>query len=95
MSKHFLGDTNKLVNIEISFYRIKVLNEKFPMMNEKAEEECQLVKETEESIIRNAKEMKNEAGDLFTGCMVENMKPHIRSDLCLVQNEKSIPDIKP
>ena len=71
------------------------MNEDFPMMNEKAEEECPVVKE---AIIRNAKEMKFEVEGYqtrYTGCMVENMKPHILSDLCLVQKEKSIPDTKP
>ena len=95
MSKCFLCNTTKLVNIEIFFYRIKALNEKFPMMNEMAEEEFQLVKATEEGIVRSAKELKHEGGDLYTGCMVENMKPHILSDLCLIQKEKSIPSVKP
>ena len=65
-------------------------------MNEKAEEECPVVKANEEAIIRKAKEMKHEVeGGLHVGCMVENMKPHILSDLCLTQQKKSIPAVKP
>ena len=78
-------------------YRLKALNEAFPMMNEKAEEECPVVKATEEAIIRDAKEMKFKVEGyptLYTGCMVENMKPNILSDLCLVQNKMSIPAVK-
>ena len=69
------------------------MNEAFPMMNEKAEEECPVVKATDEAIIRQAKEMKHEKGD-YIGCMVENMKPHILSDLCLVQKVMWIPAVK-
>ena len=68
------------------------MNEAFPMMNEKAEEECPVVKANESAIIRDAKGMKFK--DLYTGCMVKNMKPHILSDLCLDQKEKSIPAVK-
>ena len=75
-------------------YRLKALNEAFPIMNEKAEEECPVVKANEEAIIRKAKEMKHKEGR-YIGCMVENMKPQILSDLCLIQKEKSIPSVKP
>lgn len=68
------------------------MNEKFPMQNQMTEYACKVVRDTEEEIERNAKEMKIERGD-YVGCNVENMRPHILSDLCLIHNEGTIPSI--
>ena len=69
------------------------MNEKFPLLNQNTECTCRVVRENENEIVKNAMEMKNENG-FDIGCMVENMKPHILSELCLIQKEQSIPFLK-
>ena len=63
------------------------------MQNQKTENTCNIVKETEEEIKRSAIEAKNEQND-FIGFLVKNMKRHILSNLCLIQRDQSIPIIK-
>ena len=81
------------------FSRIKDINCQYPMLNEGTEEKCEYVKESEEKIessawIKDSETIgwKKEAN--LKGLRVENMKPHILSDLCLIMNEKSIPTLK-
>ena len=50
---------------------------------------CNVVKEHDEQIVKSAMEY-----DMGIGCMVENMKVHILSELCLIQNEYSIPSLR-
>ena len=74
------------------FFRIKVMHEKFPMQNQSTEGMCNIVRENEKEIVKNAMEMDENGMDIR--CMVDNMKPHILSELCLLQKERSIPTIK-
>ena len=67
------------------------MNEQFPMQNERTEQACKIVRETDDYIERKAKRMKN--GD-YVGCTRERMKPHILSNICLVQNEGALPSIR-
>ena len=77
----------------ILYYRIKGVNEHFPLQNQSSEDMCNVVRENEEEIVKNAMEMEHESG-MGIGCLVENMKPHILSELCLLQKEHSIPSLK-
>ena len=60
--------------------------EKYPMQNQETEGICKIVADMENDIKRNAKD--------WDGCMVENMRPHILSDICITINDKSLPSIK-
>ena len=74
-------------------YRIKEMNLKFPLQNQSTEDSCRVVKETEEEMVRVALK-KHDNGFYVGGCMVDNMKHYILSDLCLTQKEGSLPSIK-
>ena len=67
--------------------------ENFPLQNQGTEGSCSLVKEIDNEIMMSAMTMEHENG-MDIGCTVENMKPYILSDLCLVQHEHSIPSVK-
>ena len=56
------------------------------MQNQKTEEICENIKETDEEIERIAK--------MRDGCKVMNMREHILSDICIMLHEKSIPTLK-
>ena len=75
-----------------TFYRIEDMNFKFPLQNQSTEDSCRLVKETEEEMVRVS--LKKHDYGFYVGCMVDNMKPYILSDLCLTQREGSLPSIK-
>ena len=71
---------------------MRSVNEKFPMQNEGTEYLCKVVRETNRFIEKNAKRMKHND---YIGCMVEEMKPHVLSNLCVWQEgEATIPSIK-
>ena len=72
---------------------MKNINELYPMLNEKTEEQCEFVKDTEREIERSSL-IKDDSSEIGVGCKVKDMKPHILSDLCLILNEKSIPHVK-
>ena len=64
------------------------------MQNQTTEEINEVVKKTNEKIERSAREMKNRDGYPI-GCMVENMKPYILSDICLLYDDNAlIPSVK-
>ena len=65
--------------------RIRVMNTAYPMQNQSTEEVCQAVKDTAEEIERKAREDE--------GYKVKNMKLYISSDVCLDNNDHSIPTI--
>ena len=67
-------------------YRIKKTNLKYPMQNQMTEVNCKAVKESDETIEKDARRNK--------GCQVKNMKKYILSDICLKMHDKSIPSIK-
>ena len=64
----------------------------FPMQNQNTEDNCVVVKETEEEIMRVA--LRKHNSGWYVGCMVENMNPYILSDLCLTQKKGSLPSVK-
>ena len=63
--------------------RIRAMNTAYPMQNQVTEEICQAVKDMDKEMERKARERK--------GCQVENIKPYILSDVCLVNHDHSIP----
>ena len=65
----------------------------YPMQNQATEEDNKVVKNSDEEIKTYAINKKNKDGYPI-GCMVENMKPYILSDICLIFNDDSIPSIK-
>ena len=74
-----------------TYYRIKEMNYKFPIQNQNTEDNCLVVKERDEEIM-SVTQKKLEG--YYVGCIVENMKPYILSDLCLTQKEGSLPSVK-
>ena len=66
------------------------------MQNSITESICKVVKERDEAIVKNVMERKFESGKrcVSIGLKVDNIKPHILSDLCLNHVEHSIPSIK-
>ena len=67
-------------------FRIKQMLETYPMLNQHTEKMCTIVWDRECDIKRNARE--------WDGCIVENIKPHILSDLCIIPNDKSLPTVR-
>ena len=63
------------------------------MQNQSTEEVNKVVKNSDEEIKRNSRDVTNKDGYPI-GCMVENIKPYILSDICLLFNDYSIPSIK-
>ena len=61
------------------------MNTAYPIQNQKTEEICQAVRDTDKEIESEAKESH--------GITVRNMKPFILSDVCLDNHEHSIPTI--
>lgn len=68
-----------------SGFRIREMNQKYPLMNPGAEDACEFSKKYNEA-------MKSSA-TTWNGCKVDSMKDYISDDICIILDEKPLPGI--